>query len=510
MSDGTPLYLPRGRPLILATMALAAANFVVVLDTTIANVSVPHIAGSLGVSSSQAAWTITAYAVADAITVLLAGWLAMRFGAIRAFTGALMGFGAFSVLCGLSPTIEMLVIARIGQGMCGGPLIPLSQALLMRIYPPETRAKGSAIWSSTTLLAPVLGPVFGGLISDGLSWHWIFLINIPVVIGCILSVTALLKGVENEPVDRPIDRVGFALMVLGIGALQLVLDLGREHDWFGDPTVLGLAIVAAIALAAFVIWELTAEHPLVDLRVFRHYGYTIGMLCFTMGFGTYYAGVVVIPQWMQVSLGYTATQAGLATCVTGLAAIAMTTVPARLAHWMDARLIISIGILWMGGATIMRSSWTSEVDFWQLLLPQFLMGFAFPLCFTTLIFTSFAQVPPREMATAAGLFAFMRTTGLAFGTSLSLTFWDSEGRVAGSELAGSLHSDATSAALAANGFSIEQSREFIAQLVHREAVTLATDKIFLASGVATCLMVVAIWFIPLPKKPGMGAPADAH
>ncbi len=488
-----------GRRLMLATLTLSGANFMVVLDTTIANVSIPHIAGSLGAAPNQATWTITSYAVADAITVLLAGWLAQRFGAIQAFMAALIGFAVFSLLCGLSVTLDMLVACRIGQGLCGGPLIPLSQTLLLRIYPLEKRTQGMAFWSMTTMLGPVVGPVCGGLISDGLSWHWIFLINLPIAALCGVAVLSLLRSADNAPVKLPIDWVGFALMVVWIGALQLVLDIGREHDWSADDTVLTLAIVVVIAFALFIIWELTEEHPIVDLRVYRHPGYTIGVSCFTLGFASYYAGIIVIPQWMQLSLGYTATQAGLATCATGLAGAMVAQFPPKLMRLMDPRLVVSGGLLWLGAGTLLRTQWTSQADFWTLFLPQFLMGFGVPFFFTSLISISFASVKPEEQAAATGLFAFMRTSGLAFAASLSLTYWDNQGRVAGSELAGRLNPEPTASVLAANGFSFEQSRLIIARLVEQEAITLATDKIFLVTGLTIWVLAAVVWLVPRPR-----------
>ncbi len=504
MSEIRPL---EGARLFWAATVLSTANFMVVLDTTIANVSIPHIAGSLGSSASQATWTITSYAVADAITVVLSGWLARRFGGLRTFVAALIGFTFFSILCGLSVTLDMLIVARIGQGLCGGPLIPLSQTLMMRIYPPDKIAQGMSYWTLTTMLGPVLGPVAGGLISDGLSWHWIFLINLPFAILCLIGVRMLLRSAENETARVPIDRIGLVLMILWIGSMQIVLDRGREHDWFADPTVLTLGIVSVIAFAAFIIWELTEEHPVVDLRVCRHRSFVIAVSCFTLGYGSFYAGIVVIPQWMQLSLGYTATYAGYATCVTGLASFAMSQFPPKALRYIDARLMVTLGMFWMGCGTLLRTEWTSQADFWTLLIPQAVMGLAIPFFFTTLISIAFSPIPPKEAASAAGLFAFMRTMGLAFGTSLSLTYWDDQAKVAGSELAGKVNSEAATNMLTANGFSFEQSRVIIAQLVDKEAITLATDKIFLVTGLMTIVIASLIWLVPRPK---LGGQASGH
>ncbi|RYD95330.1 MAG: MFS transporter, partial [Sphingomonadales bacterium] len=264
-------------------------------------------------------------------------------------------------------------------------------------------------------------------------------------------------------------------------------------------TVLSLAIVAVVGFVAFVVWELTEEHPVVDLRIFRHRGFTIAVLCFTLGFSSYYAGIIVIPQWLQVSLGYSATDAGYATCVSGLAALTMSQFPPRLMKVMDPRLIVTGGLVWLGCSTLMRTEWTSQADFWTLLIPQLIMGFSIPFFFNTLITMMFANVQPHEQPSAAGLFAFMRTMGLAFAASLSLTYWDNQTKVAGAELAGKVHDEATTTALSASGFSFEQSRLIIARLVEQEAITLATDKIFLVTGIILILISSMVWFVPVPK-----------
>lgn len=486
-------------------ISLGLANVMVVLDLTIANVSVPHIAGDLGISPSQGTWVITSYAVAEAICVPLTGWLVNRFGAVRVFTLSAFGFGLFSVLCGMSLTLGMLVACRIGQGLCGGPLMPLTQMLLIRVYPPEKRAQAMGIWAMTTLIGPALGPVLGGFISDNLSWHWIFFINVPVVLFCAIAAHNLLGPVETPTTKLPIDLVGLGLMIVWIGCLQIMLDIGREHDWFADPFVLGLGLTAAIFLAIFVIWELTEEHPIVDLRIFRHRGFTVGVVTLTLGFGAYFAGIVVIPQWMQLSLGYSATQAGITTAMTATMGIFVARFPPMLLAKYDPRILLSAGLVWVGASTLLRITWTSSADFMTLITPQLLMGLGMPFFFITVNAMSLGAVPPKELASAAGLQNFTRTMALAFATSISMTFWNDQARVAGSELSGKLNYAETSATLAERGFSTDQIRMLIAQLVDKEALTLATDKIFLIGGLLTCAVAAWVWMSPRPRRPaGMG------
>ena len=485
---------------LMALIALATANFMVLLDMTVANVSVPHIAGNLGVSPSQGTWVITSYAVAEAICVPLTGWLAQRFGTLRTFTVGVIGFGVFSVLCGLSASLMMLVVCRVFQGLCGGPLIPLTQTLLMRIFPPEKRGMAMGVWAMTTIMAPVTGPIVGGAIADNLSWHWIFFINVPVVLFCAVVPLTMLRAVETPTVKLPIDRVGLGLMILWIGALQIMLDIGREHDWFADPKVIALAVVAAVGLLAFVIWELTEEHPVVNLRVFRYRGFTVNAVTLGLGFSFYMAGIVVIPQWMQLSLGYTATQAGIATAFTGFAGLFVAWSVPRIISKVDPRLILSCAFIWIGGATLLRSDWTSSMDFFHLSLPQAVMGLGMPFMFITTTTVALSSVPPQLAASAAGLQNFMRIIGMAASTSIAITYWDNQARAAGSDLAGKLNGGPTQTTLAQAGLNADQARVFIAQLVDKEALTLATDKVFMVAGLAMWAIALFVWLAPRPKS----------
>jgi MFS family permease len=321
-ADATPPPLAGAR-LAGAALVLGLANFLVLLDSTIANVSLAHISGSLGVSTTQGTWIITSYAVAEAICVPLTGWLAARFGTHRTFIVSLGGFTLFSTLCGVSPTLGTLIACRVAQGLCGGPLMPLSQTLLLRVFPRAKAGVAMSVAAMTTIVAPILGPILGGTISDEWSWPWIFFINLPPAALCMWGAVSLLKAYETPRTIRPIDKVGLGLLIFWVGALQLMLDLGRERDWFGSPTIVGLAIASGVGFIAFLIWELTDEHPIVDLRVLRHRGFTAGAVALSVGFGTIYSSVVLVPLFLQSTIGYTATWSGYAMSTMGLFAIVL-------------------------------------------------------------------------------------------------------------------------------------------------------------------------------------------
>ena len=317
-------FLPMsGAALWIGGGLLALANFMAVLDTTIANVSVPNIAGGLAVSPSQGTWVITSYDVAEAITVPLTGWLARRFGAVRVFVLAMLGFGLFSALCGLAPSLGMLIVFRVGQGLAGGPMMPLSQTLLRRIFPERLQPAALGLWGMTVVVGPIAGPLLGGILCDAAGWPWVFYINVPIALVAGFFAWQVLHGAETETQRDPVDFVGLGLLILWIGALQYMLDRGKDLDWFQSPLIVALALVAIVGFAAFVIWELTDSHPIVDLRIFRHVGFTTATLIMCLTFGCFFASVVLVPLWLQTSLGYTAEWAGRVTAWQGVLAVVM-------------------------------------------------------------------------------------------------------------------------------------------------------------------------------------------
>jgi DHA2 family multidrug resistance protein len=486
---------------IAAGLVLALANFIVVLDITIANVSIPHIAGNLGITLEQGTWIITSYAVAEAICVPLTGWLAGRFGAVRVFVMALLGFGAFSLLCGLSTSLGMLVAARIGQGLAGAPLMPMSQMLMMRVFPPERRNMAMGGWAMTTLLAPALGPILGGWISDNFSWQWIFLINVPIALAATFAAATILRSVETPTIKLPIDKIGLALLVFWIGCLQVMLDIGRDRDWFNDGLIVGLAISAIVGLAVFVIWELTEEHPVVDLRIFRHRGFTSAVTTMALSFGAYFASIVVIPQWLQSSMGYSATDAGLTTAFTAMSAMFMAPIAAQMLGKVDPRVMISGGVLWLAAASLVRANWNTDVTFWDLSWPQFAQGLGTVFFFIPLTALCMSSVRPEEQASAAGLQNFVRTMSIAISTSLVLTVWDDAQRVAHNDIADRLQPDGTLANLNAAGMGTDQARAMINGIADGQALSIAVNHTFIVAAFVLVVAAAFVWIAPKPVGP---------
>ncbi len=490
-----------GPALVFAGLILAAANFLVVLDTTIANVSVSNIAGALGVSPSQGTWVITSYAVAEAVVVPLTGWLAARFGAVKVFVFGMMGFGLFSFLCGLAPSLGLLVLFRILQGACGGPLMPLSQTLLLRIFPPKYAAAATGLWAMTTLVAPILGPILGGTICDNIGWAFIFWINVPVAAICSWFALKLLARHETALAPARVDTVGLGLLVVWVGALQIMVDLGKEHDWFSSPLIVVLGLIALIGFVAFLIWELTETNPIVDLRVFRHRGYSASVITLSVAFGAFFGINVLTPLWLQQNMGYTATDAGYVTALLGVAAVIAAPFAVGFSTKVDPRRLVCLGLVWMGLITLMRSQANSQMGFFDIGHWLLLQGFGMPFFFVPLTGLALACVDEAETASAAGLMNFCRTLSGAIATSIVNTVWTDNASRNHDTLSGALHNaPGTMNKLEASGMSQEQARGTIDQLVQGQSVMLATNQVFIAMAALFVIAALIIWLAPRPTR----------
>lgn len=477
-----------GDKLLLAGILLAAANFIVVLDMTIANVSVPHIAGGLAVSSNEGTYVITSYAIAEAISVPLTGWLASRFGTVRVFTIGIFLFGLFSTLCGFANTLGFLVFARILQGLAGGPLMPLSQTLLMLIFPKEKQMTAMTIWSMTTLVAPILGPIVGGYICDAWGWSWIFFINIPLVIICSIAAWALLKPFETDIVHSTVDGIGLFLLIVFVGALQLMLDEGQKFDWFASSEIITLFIVSIVGFIAFLIWESTEENPIVDLRVFKYRGFSISMLALSLTFGGFFGSIVLTPLWLQTNMGYTATWSGLTMAANGLSAVMAAPFAAKLATKWDPRKLASLGILWLGIMTYYRSFGSSEMTYAQIAGPILFQGLGMSFFFIPLSTLALSSVNPKQIASAAGLMSFIRTISGAFSTSVITTMWANQATVNRTELVGIIQSPP------------DMSVSDLNQLIESQSVMLATNHVYSNVAILFIFAAIIIWIAPKPNQ----------
>lgn len=496
-SESAPLAL-HGAMLWLGALVLAMANFVAVLNMTIANVTVPNMAGALGAGSGQGTWVITSYAVAEAITVPLTGWLSARFGAVRVFSLSVLMFGVFSFMCGMATSLNMLLAMRVFQGMAGGPLLALSQTLLLRIFPREQSMQAMGLWAMTSLLAPVVGPVLGGWLCDNYSWHWVFFINVPMAFLFTAIAWALLKRYEDKLIRNPVDKVGFILLVIWVAALQIMLDEGKDLDWFSSKEIRVLAAIALVTFFAFLIWELTDEHPIVDLRVFRHRGFAASMLVLALAFGAFFGVNVLTPLWLQYNMGYNTTWAGLVVAWGGLLSVVFSPIAAKLASRYDPRWLIFIGIFWLGGDTLWRAAATSDMDYWTIVIPLFFMGVGMPMFYIPLTGLAIGSVDDDETASASGLMNFVRTISGAFATSLVTTAWQDKSYSAHDHLAGIVDPGgqlAGSLAVAPEAAG-QMTRALFNEMVTGQSLLLATNDLMILIAIVFFISAFAIAIAP--------------
>ena len=506
-----PLHGPQ---LLLGTLSLSLATFMNVLDSSIANVSLPAIAGDLGVSPTQGTWVITSFGVANAISVPLTGWLTQRFGAVRLFTLSVLLFVLTSWLCGFAPSLEMLVFFRVLQGLVAGPMIPLSQTLLLASYPRAKAGTALALWGVTTLVAPVVGPLLGGWITDNISWPWIFYINVPVGLLAAAITWSIYRHRETPTRKLPIDTIGLTLLVLWVGALQLMLDKGKELDWFASTEIVVLAIVAVLSFAVFLVWELTEEHPVVDLRLFKGRNFAFGALSLSVAYALFFGNVVLLPLWLQQWMGYTATVAGMALAPVGVFAILLTPLVGRkVGQWDPRRMatgafIIFALVLWL------RSQFTTGTDFTHILIPTLIQGVAMAFFFIPLTTITLAGQPPERIPAAAGLSNFTRITAGAMGTSLATTLWDDRAALHHAHLTEPLVQGQgvlaqTLDGLRSAGLSTEQALATISRLIDQQAYTRAVDDIFLGSAYLFLALIGLIWLTERPPRLQTGNAVDA-
>ena len=502
MNQATPAPMTGGT-LALVTFVLGMGSFMNILDLSIANVSVPAISGNLGVSYTQGTWVITSYAVSEAVMLPMTGWLAQRFGQVRLFVMATLLFTLASMLCGLAPSFEILVAARVLQGMVGASMIPMSQTLLTTVYPPQKRGMALGLWSMTTVLAPVVGPLAGGWLTENFSWHWVFLINLPVGLFVALMANVLLKDYESPRRTIPVDYVGLVLLAIGVGCMQIVLDKGNELDWFESPVIIGLAATSVVGLAFFIAWELTEEHPIVDLRLFARRNFLVGASCLMIGSMAFFGIVVTLPLWLQSFQGYTAFEAGKVVAFGGVLAMLMGPIVGANIHRIDARAIATFGFLVAGGISLWSSHFTPDVDFWTVALTRLFMGIGISCFFMPLMTINLSGLEGRQIAAASGLSSFMRNLGSSFGTAVMVTLWSHRATLHQGQLVEHItpYSDATNQTLAQLqnlGMSQTAGLAWINSTIQTQAYLIATNDLMWISGFMMMSLILVIWWAKPP------------
>ena len=427
-SQIVPPNSPNGNSQInpwIVAVAVMFATFMEVLDITVVNVSLPHIAGSLSASVNEATWTLTSYLVANAIVLPLTGWLANYFGRKRLLISSVIGFTVASFLCGLAPNLSYLIVFRIVQGATGGCLQPLSQAVLLEAFPISDRGKAMAFWALGIVVAPMLGPVIGGWLTDNYSWRWVFYVNVPIGIISVVMCTLYLFDPPyiRRRISESVDYWGLGLLAVGIGALQIVLDKGQEADWFGSRWVVDLLIIALVALTVFVIHELRSRHPVVDLRVLKTPTYGTGVLLLAVTAFGLFGSMVMIPIMLQTLLGYPAVDAGIAMFPRGLGAFLMMPVVGVLLgwRWIDSRKLVACGAIGVATAMYFLSRLNLNMGYWDIFWPQLLQGLMTAWIFVPLTTITMDPIPLEGMGNATSIFNLMRNIGGSIGIATVTT-----------------------------------------------------------------------------------------
>lgn len=508
--DEQPLKPLQGSALVLLTIAVAFSTFMEVLDMTIVNVSVPHIAGSLGVSPSEGTWTISSYALASAIMQPLTGWLSRRFGEVRTFISSVALFVIFSMLCGMATSMPMLVIFRLLQGAGSGPMVALSLSLLLSSYPKSKQGIALALWAMTVVVAPIFGPILGGWLTDNLSWPWIFYINVPVGAMAALITWTLLRKRETKTHKAPIDVIGLALLVVGVGSLQFMLDNGNDNDWFSSPMILTLGLIALVCLTFLIVWELLAKHPVVDLSLFKRRNFTVAVTALSLGMMAFFGINVVFPLWLQTTLGYTATWAGLASAPVGVLAFVMAPIIGANIQRLELRAVVTFAFLVFAGTSFWFASFDSAASFSTLILPRFVMGIGIACFFIPLNQMYLSGLPADQVASASGLANFCRTLGSSISTAATVTLWQHRGEYHHAVLTENINSAAPATTgflqqLKRAGFSPTEQLGVINQLITREALTLAVNDVYLVCAVLFLAMIPLLWFARPPFGNADGA-----
>jgi DHA2 family multidrug resistance protein len=505
----------------LVAIAVMTSTFMEVLDTTVVNVSLPYIAGNLSATTDEATWALTSYLVANAIILPMTGWLANFFGRKRLLLASVMGFTVASFACGLAPTLPFLIVFRCIQGACGGGLQPLSQAILMESFPPQERGKAMGFWGLGIVVAPMLGPVLGGWLTDSYSWRWVFYINVPIG---ILSIFLTSIFVFDPPYIKrkegaKIDYWGMGYLAIGISALQIMLDKGEEEDWFSSRFIVMLCVIAVVALVVFVIRELTTEQPIVDLSVLKIRTYATGVFLMTVLGFVLYGSTVLIPLMLQTLLGYPALNAGIAMLPRGLGSfIAMPAVGALLSK-IKAHYLLVLGTVLGSFAMWQLSHLNLDVGYWNFFWPLIIQGLGMGCMFIPLTTITNDPIPLEKMGNATSIFNLMRNIGASIGISIVQAIHTNHVQIHVNDLTsnvtpsnpqaqGMINGLQSTFAASGSGNPGLQARGMVENIIRQQASIQAYNDVFFLLAVTFLGMLPLIFLMRPPKK--RGGPVMVH
>jgi MFS transporter, DHA2 family, multidrug resistance protein len=421
-SKTSQTWHPSHNPWLIAT-AVMAATFMEILDTSVANVSLPHIAGNLSVTTDESTWVLTSYLVSNAIVLPITGWLGIYFGRKRLLMICVTIFTIASILCGMAPSLPFLIFARILQGVGGGAMQPIAQAVLFESFPPAKQGVAMATYGMGVVVAPILGPTLGGWITDNYSWRWIFYINVPIGIFAVLMAQAFIEDppyIKNAKIES-VDAFGFGVLAIWLGTFQVVLDKGQQEDWFASKWITWFAVVSTLCFIAFVVRELRTDHPIVNLRILKNRNFVAGIVLITCLGGVLYGTTAALPIFLQTMMGYPALQSGYALSPRGIGALITTFIVGRLIGRVPNRILISIGFLLLAASSFWLGQINMQISVWSIVWPSVLNGIAISFIFVALTTSAMGHLRQEQMGNAAGIYNLMRNLGGSFGIAAVTT-----------------------------------------------------------------------------------------
>ncbi len=497
----TPSYLI-GVPRILVLIALSLATFLIVLDYSIANVSIPYISGNLAVSNEQGTYVITSFAVGNAIGLPATGWLTKRVGAVKLITISLLLFVLFSWLCGSAWNFQALVVSRFLQGLVSGPLIPLSQTLIIMSNPPKKKNTVIALWSAVVVAAPILGPILGGWISYDYNWRWIFYINVPFGIVSAIGIWTLLKERETAVSKEPLDWISLLFLAVFVSCLQVFLDNGEQYDWFNSIGMRLFFITSCIAFILLIGWSISGERPLLELRLFKIPSYAVSVFFMGISYSIYFGSVVLIPLWLQENMGYTSIWAGLAVCPIGIAPMLFADFSGRFVTKIGSVIPLAICFILFAVSCFYTAFFDTDVDIYIIGFSRFLLGCALVFFITPLFALNIQDIPNESLASGTGMFHFVRAMMGGIGTAVFTTVWVRRTEYHHQVLGESITPFAPQANLYFDklnelGFKGSQALEIVNTTVNNQAAVLAMNDCFYLMGwIFLSLMIL----LPLGKR----------
>ena len=423
-------WRPSHNPWLIA-IAVMTATFMEVLDTSVANVSLPHIAGNLSVTTNEATWVLTSYLVSNAIVLPITGWLGIYFGRKRLLVMCVSLFTIASILCGMAPSLGFLVVARVLQGIGGGAMQPIAQAVLLESFPPHKQGVAMATYGMGVIVAPILGPTLGGWITDNYSWRWIFYINVPVGIAAVLMAEAFIEDppyIKNAKIES-VDSYGFAFLAVWLGTLQVVLDKGQQEDWFSSTWITWFSVISVICFLAFVIRELHTDHPIVNLRILKNRNFVAGVILITCLGGVLYGTTAALPIFLQTMMGYPALQSGYALSPRGIAALITTFLVGRIIGKVPNRVLIGVGFVLLAMSSFWLGMINLQISMWSIIWPSVLNGVAISFIFVALTTSAMGHLRQDQMGNATGIYNLMRNIGGSFGIAAVTTIIERRAQV---------------------------------------------------------------------------------